>query len=548
MQTQNESQSCETKNGSLSSSPRPFKGPDSTHSPQRSSGSPGLRSCLAGASPTASPVRPLLASAVGGYGAGAVASRHASLVTCAESLSPLLSNHNDGSVRPSSSDMSAGILNQGNCLLDTDEIDCSRFKFTVREDDLSPSSSRCGSPVRVSDSRHVGLGLYDSAYHESQSTTATNVEARKGTRQLDSYCSGPGVSLCKDGARGDDDLVSQVGTADLLSPLPYDEFNEFGTNAGSFDYLKRPVRVASADSPGKVTFNGWLPSLPSGTRLETVDAMKVSTIGSGAGSEDFEYLRNPVRGARTVLLERRGKATVNGWMSSGPTLKGGVGKGIRSIHDSTSYDATSPEDSNVVRHTALRACVLCGTTKTPLWRSGPHGPKSLCNACGIRFKKAKRCSGQSEGSDFTGSPIASPEVAKSAPRPLKRKQETGLFCQATSPRESGTEVAVTGLPSSQNQKRSRWPQLLATREAESHGIEVTGSSGESCLTWNFHYPSSGSPISGKSSDLCVQAQNDFVNRGSIDEHQHVTGSGKVAKDEEEAAVLLMYLSCGLVYA
>ncbi|KAF3793826.1 Biofilm regulator 1 [Nymphaea thermarum] len=31
-----------------------------------------------------------------------------------------------------------------------------------------------------------------------------------------------------------------------------------------------------------------------------------------------------------------------------------------------------------------RACMDCQTTRTPVWRSGPQGPKSLCNACGIR--------------------------------------------------------------------------------------------------------------------------------------------------------------------
>ncbi|CAA6669682.1 unnamed protein product [Spirodela intermedia] len=35
-------------------------------------------------------------------------------------------------------------------------------------------------------------------------------------------------------------------------------------------------------------------------------------------------------------------------------------------------------------------CTMCGRTETPLWRHGPHGPKSLCNACGIRFKKEEK--------------------------------------------------------------------------------------------------------------------------------------------------------------
>ncbi|EOY11597.1 GATA transcription factor 15, putative [Theobroma cacao] len=35
-------------------------------------------------------------------------------------------------------------------------------------------------------------------------------------------------------------------------------------------------------------------------------------------------------------------------------------------------------------------CTDCKTTKTPLWRGGPAGPKSLCNACGIRYRKKRR--------------------------------------------------------------------------------------------------------------------------------------------------------------
>lgn len=37
-----------------------------------------------------------------------------------------------------------------------------------------------------------------------------------------------------------------------------------------------------------------------------------------------------------------------------------------------------------------KTCADCGTTKTPLWRGGPAGPKSLCNACGIRSRKKRR--------------------------------------------------------------------------------------------------------------------------------------------------------------
>ncbi|KAL3328803.1 hypothetical protein AABB24_036095 [Solanum stoloniferum] len=35
----------------------------------------------------------------------------------------------------------------------------------------------------------------------------------------------------------------------------------------------------------------------------------------------------------------------------------------------------------------MKSCSYCHTTTTPLWRSGP---KSLCNACGIKYNKKRR--------------------------------------------------------------------------------------------------------------------------------------------------------------
>lgn len=37
----------------------------------------------------------------------------------------------------------------------------------------------------------------------------------------------------------------------------------------------------------------------------------------------------------------------------------------------------------------VRRCLHCDTEKTPQWRMGPLGPKTLCNACGVRFKSGR---------------------------------------------------------------------------------------------------------------------------------------------------------------
>ncbi|KAJ0964807.1 hypothetical protein J5N97_025945 [Dioscorea zingiberensis] len=36
-----------------------------------------------------------------------------------------------------------------------------------------------------------------------------------------------------------------------------------------------------------------------------------------------------------------------------------------------------------------RKCLHCQTEKTPQWRTGPMGPKTLCNACGVRYKSGR---------------------------------------------------------------------------------------------------------------------------------------------------------------
>ncbi|KAK7284413.1 hypothetical protein RJT34_19159 [Clitoria ternatea] len=48
----------------------------------------------------------------------------------------------------------------------------------------------------------------------------------------------------------------------------------------------------------------------------------------------------------------------------------------------------APEEFNENK----KCCADCKTTKTPLWRGGPAGPKTLCNACGIRYRKRRASS------------------------------------------------------------------------------------------------------------------------------------------------------------
>lgn len=53
-------------------------------------------------------------------------------------------------------------------------------------------------------------------------------------------------------------------------------------------------------------------------------------------------------------------------------------KKYKKTHSKKAQDGSQP-----------RRCSHCLVQKTPQWRAGPLGPKTLCNACGVRFKSGR---------------------------------------------------------------------------------------------------------------------------------------------------------------
>ncbi|XP_056176928.1 GATA transcription factor 12-like [Syzygium oleosum] len=85
---------------------------------------------------------------------------------------------------------------------------------------------------------------------------------------------------------------------------------------------------------------------------------EVAAVGGGIGG--LPGAPRPVAGKKTVRAAPKKKPPQQGGLD-GPDGPGGE----------------------------ARKCLHCQTDKTPQWRTGPMGPKTLCNACGVRYKSGR---------------------------------------------------------------------------------------------------------------------------------------------------------------
>ncbi|KAL8171464.1 hypothetical protein V2J09_023268 [Rumex salicifolius] len=88
-------------------------------------------------------------------------------------------------------------------------------------------------------------------------------------------------------------------------------------------------------------------------------------------------IKVPVR-ARSKIRRRRRREEWQGWWAIGNKSN----KRSR---------ATGGSSKPAVKREVVfgRKCEHCQTEKTPQWRAGPTGPKTLCNACGVRYKSGR---------------------------------------------------------------------------------------------------------------------------------------------------------------
>ncbi|TFK54670.1 hypothetical protein OE88DRAFT_1653099 [Heliocybe sulcata] len=68
----------------------------------------------------------------------------------------------------------------------------------------------------------------------------------------------------------------------------------------------------------------------------------------------------------------------------------GTNRGLDAVLEDDNDDSARRKKLKKTHLGDQHVCVTCGRTDSPEWRKGPQGPKTLCNACGLRWAKQQR--------------------------------------------------------------------------------------------------------------------------------------------------------------
>ncbi|KAG6412703.1 hypothetical protein SASPL_125388 [Salvia splendens] len=260
-----------------------------------------------------------------------------------------------------------------------DEIDCGNF-FDQMDDLIDfPPDSECGDANLVSSSDCKDFPSWEEALHGcdtlfsgSHDSSASDLAAELSvpyedivqlewlsTFVEDSF-SGGGLTVSKENLRASND--SPHSQFQSLSPVSVVESSSCSSSSSSggkvmpLSPCHRGPQRARSKRPRPATFNPR-PAIqlisPASSYQENPPV--ASALHGGVSSESNNFAESwPVKKSKKIKITP----------PANPTARN--------------------QDPPPVRK-----CLHCEITKTPQWRAGPMGPKTLCNACGVRYKSGR---------------------------------------------------------------------------------------------------------------------------------------------------------------
>ncbi|OZJ06094.1 hypothetical protein BZG36_01133 [Bifiguratus adelaidae] len=113
--------------------------------------------------------------------------------------------------------------------------------------------------------------------------------------------------------------------------------------------------------------------------------------------------------------------------------------------EETTYDTPSK---------SVKKCAYCGSKSTPMWRRGPHGAGTLCNACGVKWKHGKIL----QGVGSAGQGPNADRHNKSASKGKGTKTKVERKVKKTSGKDKQHYASVDGHPIGKRKEVSKRPR------------------------------------------------------------------------------------------
>ncbi|KAL3500602.1 hypothetical protein ACH5RR_039695 [Cinchona calisaya] len=135
-------------------------------------------------------------------------------------------------------------------------------------------------------------------------------------------------------------------------------------------------------------------------KLQLISGMQART-NEESKTQEFEPEPNPTIASPIFRPEmsvpakarsKRSRAAPCNWTSRLPVVSPSTTPTTTTtmtMSSSSESDTTPNTGKKTVANGDGRKCLHCATDKTPQWRTGPMGPKTLCNACGVRQKSGR---------------------------------------------------------------------------------------------------------------------------------------------------------------
>ncbi|KAL6794886.1 hypothetical protein GGI42DRAFT_130237 [Trichoderma sp. SZMC 28013] len=176
---------------------------------------------------------------------------------------------------------------------------------------------------------------------------------------------------------------SREGRSDIT---PSEDAGRSSSTAYAASNLPTDISMSSGNTDGALTRKN-LEDVTASSRQDSLrdkmarfEASSADTIALLTGIENGERMSN---GNRSPTL-----------------IKGDAGIAMPMDRDSRAGDKKKK-----LKLAEEYVCTDCGTLDSPEWRKGPNGPKTLCNACGLRWAKKEK------KRNSIGTPLAKPAQA-----------------------------------------------------------------------------------------------------------------------------------------